>query len=149
MGREAKEHTMSALTKRPPSPLAQMIDWLDIGAPAGIRGLGLTPYVRVEDYIEDSTYVVRAELPGVDPDQDVEIDVTGDTLTIKGERREEKNDKRHHEMHYGSFYRSLTLPQGVKAEEVTATYTDGVLEIRVPTGTHADGAHRVPIRKGS
>ena len=140
---------MPALAKRSPSPLSQMIDWLDFGAPAGIRGLGLTPYVRVEDYIDDTMYVVRAELPGVDPDKDVEIDVTGDTLTIKGERHEESFDKRHHEMHYGSFYRSLTLPQGVRAEDVTASYKDGVLEIRVPTTAKVDGGHRVPISKES
>jgi len=126
-----------------------MLDWLESSAGIGMRGLGLSPYVRVEDFTEDGTYVLRAELPGVDPDEDVELKIEGDMLTIRGERREEKKDKNHKEFHYGAFSRSIPLPAGVKAEDITATYTDGVLEVRVPARTETVTQVAIPVqRKG-
>jgi HSP20 family molecular chaperone IbpA len=109
-----------------------MLDWLESNAGIGFRGLGLSPYVRVEDYREDGDYVLRAELPGIDPDKDVEVKIEGEMLTIRGERREEDKDKNHHEFHYGAFSRSVPLPGGVEPEDITAVYKDGVLEVRVP-----------------
>lgn len=132
---------------RASNPFAEMLDWLDAGAPFGLRTFGLTPYVRVEDFVENGTYVLRAEMPGIDPDKDVTVSVDGDTLTIKGERREEQKEKNHRELHYGSFTRSITLPKGVNAEEITATYTDGVLEVRVPQAAETSTAVQVPIRR--
>lgn len=139
---------MATLAKRSPSPVSDMLDWLESGNPFGLRGFGLAPYVRVEDFMDDGTFVVRAELPGMDPEKDIELDVSNDTLTIRGERREEHKDKHHHELHYGSFYRSVHLPVGVKAEDVKATYNDGVLEVRVPTPEKPAEPHRVPVVKG-
>lgn len=55
-----------------------------------------------------------------------------DMLTISGERHEETKGKSHRELHYGSFRRTVTLPTGTKAEDPTASYTDGALEVRVP-----------------
>ncbi len=79
--------------------------------------------------------VLKAELAGMDPD-DIEIEVEDNVLTIKGERKfEEKvDDERYYrvERRYGSFSRSIALPQGVKADDIQATYEDGVLEVRVP-----------------
>lgn len=128
------------------NPFAEMLDWFDAGTPFG-RSFGLTPYVRVEDFVENGTYVLRAEMPGIDPDQDVTVSVEDDTLTIRGERREEEKDKHHREFHYGSFTRSITLPKGVDAEEITATYTDGVLEVRVPKAGEESAAVKVPVRR--
>ena len=51
--------------------------------------------------MDDGTYVLRAEMPGIDPDKDVSLDIEGDVLTISGERREEKKEKNRHELHYG------------------------------------------------
>lgn len=129
------------------NPFAEMLDWLDSGAPFGLRSLGLTPYVRVEDFVEEGTYVLRAEMPGIDPDKDVTVSVEDDILTIRGERREEEKDKQHREFHYGSFTRSITLPKGVDANEITATYTDGVLEVRVPKAGEESSALTVPVRR--
>jgi HSP20 family molecular chaperone IbpA len=98
--------------------------------------------------------VLRAELPGIDPDRDVAIELVGDRLTISGERREERRDdtgdKTHREFHYGSFRRTVSVPRGVQPEDVTATYADGVLEIRVPADTGRDAqARMIPVqRKG-
>lgn len=138
-----------ATVARRGGPVAEMLDWLESNAGIGIRGLGLSPYVRVEDFTEDGTYVLRAELPGVDPDQDVELKIEGDMLVIRGERREEKKDKNHKEFHYGAFSRSVPLPSGVKAEDITATYIDGVLEVRVPAHTETTTPVTIPVqRKG-
>lgn len=129
------------------SPIAEMLDWLDSGTPMGFRSFGLTPYVRVEDFVDNGTYVVRAEMPGIDPDKDVTISVENDRLTIRGERKEEHKDKQHSEFHYGSFTRSITLPKGVNPAEITASYTDGVLEVRVPEAAEAPAAVTVPVRR--
>jgi HSP20 family protein len=92
--------------------------------------------IRVEEEVTDNELTIRAELPGIDPEQDVEISVAGGQLTIRAERQEktEHKDKGSYrsEFHYGSFSRSIPLPQGVKQEDITATYKDGVLEIKAP-----------------
>jgi HSP20 family protein len=79
--------------------------------------------------------VLKAELAGMDPG-DIQIEVEDNVLTIKGERKfEEKvDDERYYrvERRFGSFQRSLALPQGVKAADVSAQYEDGILEVRVP-----------------
>jgi HSP20 family molecular chaperone IbpA len=86
----------------------------------------------VEDFVEDGKYVVRAELPGVDPEKDLEVTVSGGILTIKAERREESNGKHHSEFHYGTFTRSLTLPAGADEDLIEALYGHGILEVAVP-----------------
>ena len=79
--------------------------------------------------------VLKAELPGMDPEA-IQIEVEDNVLTIKGERRfEEKVDEERYyrvERRFGSFQRSLALPQGVKTDEIQAGYEDGILEVRVP-----------------
>jgi len=79
--------------------------------------------------------VLKAELAGMDPD-DIQIEVEDNVLTIKGERRfEEKVDEGRYyrvERRFGSFQRSLALPQGVKADEIGASYDDGILTVSVP-----------------
>jgi HSP20 family molecular chaperone IbpA len=124
---------MTTVARHSPSPVADMLDWLESGPALGLRGFGLAPYVRIEDYMDGGTYVLRAEMPGIDPAKDVSLDIEGDVLTISGERHEEQKDKNRHEFHYGSFTRSIPLPRGVRTEEITATYVDGVLEVRVPS----------------
>lgn len=92
--------------------------------------------IKVDEFRENGTLVVRAELPGIDPDKDVELTVSGGVLHIAAERREQERteDKGYlrRELRYGSFTRSLPLPDGVTESDVTASYRDGILEIRVP-----------------
>jgi HSP20 family protein len=95
--------------------------------------------IRVEEFQENGALVVRADLPGIDPDQDVEVTVSDGMLRIDAERRvEEKREEReekgylHQEVNYGSLSRSLPLPVGVNRADISATYRNGVLEIRVP-----------------
>ena len=95
-------------------------------------GLQLQPDIRVEEYQEDERRIVRADLPGVDPDKDIDVTVDSGLLRIQGYRRAEEHDKYHTEIRYGSFERVLTLPTGTKAEDVTADYADGVLTVSMP-----------------
>jgi len=136
---------MSSIAHRSANTVGEVLDWLDHNAPFRMRGLGLVPYVRVEDFIQEGTYVLRAELPGVDPVQDIDLQVGADSLTISGQRRETKRDRNHHEFHYGSFSRTVPLPRGVKSEDVQASYTDGVLEVRVPIPAEMPPTQRIPI----
>lgn len=137
---------MSTVARRT-RPMSEMIEWLEANSPLNVRGLGLAPYVRVEDYVEADTYVLRAELPGIDPEQDVEVTVENDLLTIAGERREETREKNLRELHYGSFRRTVSLPRGARPDEVTATYSDGVLEVRVPLSGETRPGLRIPIQR--
>lgn len=83
----------------------------------------------------DEEVVVRAELPGVDP-KDVDINLTGSLLTIKGEKKDEKEEKGRSfhriERSYGSFTRSFQLPCEVEEEKAKAMYKNGVLDLRLP-----------------
>jgi HSP20 family molecular chaperone IbpA len=138
---------MSTVAKRASTPMADMLEWLESNSPFNVRGLGLTPYVRVEDYVEDDTFVLRAELPGIDPDKDIDLHVEHDMLTISGERREEIKEKNHRELHYGSFRRTIPLPPGTKVEDVEASYSDGVLEVRVPMGAAEPASTKIPVTR--
>lgn len=104
-------------------------DWTRTGSILPMTG------PAIESWIEDGNLIVRADLPGVDP-KDVEVTASGETLTLKG-KRETKMEKSgrdyfHREVSYGSFERSISLPKGVKAEEIKATYKNGVLELTIP-----------------
>jgi HSP20 family protein len=88
------------------------------------------------DLVEtEDQFVLRADLPGMG-EEDVNIELEDNVLTVSGERRTEHEDKREGfyrmERAYGSFSRSLTLPKGVDPEAVTAAFDRGVLEVRVP-----------------
>lgn len=104
--------------------------------------------LRVEEFRENGTLVIRADLPGIDPKEDVEVTVKDGTLRIAAERRQEetteKKDFYHHELRYGSFTRELPIPEGVSEDDVKAAYKDGVLEVRLPV---ADSAPAVAPRK--
>jgi HSP20 family protein len=87
---------------------------------------------NIEVFQRDSDFVVRAELPGLNKD-DVQVEINNDMLTISGERQQEREENRggvyHSERSYGTFYRSIPLPEGVIPESAQATFKDGVLEI--------------------
>ena len=89
----------------------------------------------VDFYKEKDDLVVKAELPGIEK-QDIEVNVTDHTLTIKGEKKkEEKAEEANYyrsERSFGSFRRTLELPSDVKAEKVKASFRNGILEVRLP-----------------
>jgi HSP20 family protein len=113
-------------------PGRRMTEWVDwpglIALREGDRML------RIEEFHDGDTLVIRSEMPGIDPDKDVEIDVRDPTLEIKAERRENKTREekgtRRSEFRYGSFFRAVPLPADATEGDVQASYKDGVLEVR-------------------
>lgn len=111
--------------------------------------------IRVEEFVDGDTLVVRAEAPGLDPEKDVDVSVVDGALQIRAERKEEKEEKGkdgyRSEFRYGSFFRSLPLPQDVKEEDIKASYKDGVLEVRAPLPKSAlaeSKRTKLPITRG-
>jgi len=99
----------------------------------------------LETFRRGDKLVVRADLPGLKR-EDVKVEVENDTLTISGERRDEHEEDRdgyyRSERTYGAFYRAITLPEGVSAEQVEAEFRDGVLEVRLPAPREAQQARK-------
>jgi HSP20 family protein len=138
---------MAGLARRSSSGrIPDIFDWFE--SPwMSLLPFGGAHTFRVEDYMDDGRYVVRAELPGLDPDKDVDVTVEGGILTIQAERHEEKKDAHRSEFRYGSLTRSVTLPAGADTAKVTASYDKGILEISVPIPEHAKPeARRITVK---
>jgi HSP20 family protein len=107
--------------------------------------------VRVEEFEQEGTLIVRAEVPGMDPDEDVEISVANGMLTIRAERREERKEESktgyRSEFRYGVFRRTLPLPAGATEQDVKATCSDGILEVRIPMAKERAEAKKVPVTR--
>lgn len=116
--------------RQPRSLLPEVGDWFGSILPTAFR----PNMVRIEEYTEDGQYVVRAELPGIDPDRDVEITVADGVLTIKAQRTEKQVENGRSEFHYGSFVRQVALPPGADEENIKASYDNGILTVRMPIG---------------
>ena len=125
---------MAVPARRERPMFTEFMDWLEGEFPAlpSMRPFAGGQPMRVEDYVSEGQYVVRAEVPGIDPEKDVEITVDDGVLTVKAERQEEKKEAGRSEFRYGSFTRSVTLPRGADQENVAASYRDGILEVRTP-----------------
>lgn len=99
---------------------------------------GWCPAVDIAEH--DNEFVVKMELPGVGK-EDVKITMQNDVLMIHGEKKQEKQSKgsNYHrvERSYGAFQRSFTLPATVKADKIDATFTDGILNIKLPKAEEA------------
>lgn len=138
---------MEDLTDR----LTQMLG--DDFFPAGRREAGAwVPPVNVEEAQDE--LVLTAELPGMKED-DIEIELENNVLTIRGEKQETRHEeqdenRRYHvwERRYGSFQRSFTLPRTVKAEDISASFQEGVLFVHMPKVPEAQG-RKIQIRAGS
>lgn len=121
---------MNAIQRRDPKGLLpDFLDWFEEPF------LTLRPYlgqaIRIEDYMEDGRYVIRAEIAGIDPDRDLEVTTSGGYLTIHAQRSASVEDKHRSEFRYGSFSRTVALPAGADPDDVTAGYAKGILTVRV------------------
>ncbi len=123
-----------------------LLDWLDSPWTALLPFAGGQTF-RVEDYVEDNRYVIRAELPGLDPDKDIEVTVDDGIVTIHAERREEDKKPHRSEFRYGSLTRSVRLPGKADAKDVTARYENGILEVIVPIPEARPEGRRVAIER--
>nr|WP_039889324.1 Hsp20/alpha crystallin family protein [Mycobacterium xenopi] len=105
--------------------------------------------MRLEEEMQDGHYLLRAELPGIDPEKDVDITVSNGELTIKAERSEKKEAKGRSEFCYGSFVRTVTLPAGANEDDIKATYDKGILtvDVAVPQGAAATEKH-IAVKAG-
>ena len=123
-----------------------LIDWLE--SPwAGPPQFTAARTFRVEEGARDNRYVIRAELPGLDPDSDIEVTVEGSTLTIHAERRQQDSGPCRSEFRYGPLTRLVRLPAKVDAKDVTARYDRGVLEVSIPVREVRPEGVRVAIEK--
>ncbi|MER5204215.1 Hsp20/alpha crystallin family protein [Streptomyces sp. NPDC002825] len=103
--------------------------------------------IPVEVSSGTDAYVLRAELPGMDP-EDFTITVDDNVITVSAEHSESEEDKEHSEFRYGSFRRTLQLPVTIPADDVDASYKDGILTIRVPMPeAKADTRRTIRVRR--
>jgi HSP20 family protein len=126
-------------------------DFLSSEGQLGKAFEGMSNLMRVEEFVEGDTCVIRAELPGIDPDKDVEISVSDGIMHLQAVRRERSEDERpdgyRSEFRYGSLERRFRLPQGTTEKDIKATYHDGILEVRVPAPKQVKPAARIPIAR--
>ena len=126
-----------ALVRWEPVSLNRLLNNTFFDSPtAGDGGNGVRRWIPAMDLVEtDDHFVLKADLPGLN-EGDVNIEVEDNVLTVSGERKSEHEDKREGyyrvERSFGSFRRTLTLPEGVDPEAVSATFDKGVLEVRIP-----------------
>jgi HSP20 family molecular chaperone IbpA len=120
---------MSTLIRRESRPFLDLFDWMD--SPMTMFRPLLGQSMRMEDFVKDGHYIVRAELPGLDPDKEVDVSVNDGILSIRAERKEEEIDKTHSEFRYGVFSRRIVLPAGADEDHVQASYDKGILEVIV------------------
>lgn len=136
---------MSTLVGRGTRPLtgfAGLLEW-----PFAALALAAGHTLPAEAWISDNQYVLRVELPGVDPERDIEVTVAGGALTISAERRPQLPDRHSSEFRYGTFTRHFTLPPGADEQRVRAMYGHGILEITadLTAGPGERPGRRVPI----
>ncbi|HEU5036610.1 MAG TPA: Hsp20/alpha crystallin family protein [Nocardioides sp.] len=119
------------------SLVGELMAWLNAGASS-------EPEVRVEEWIEGDKRILRADIPGVDPQKDIDLTVEGTTLHLSGQRREEEHDEYHTEIRYGRFERLIGLPPGTTAADVSAQYEHGVLTVTMPARVAAVST-KIPV----
>ena len=141
--REHREHPLS--------------DWSTFVVPERWRrmfdlDLEQSGWLKLEEYREEGTLVLRTEVPGVDPAKDLEVTVTDGLLHVHAQREEKLERKSQQdyrsEFRYGELTRTVRLPEGVSGDDVKATYEDGVLEIRIPVPAEKEPeAKKIPVTK--
>jgi HSP20 family protein len=148
-----KRHTKEVEPTETPDVFDRMFDeWMSMWP---WRGLGRFPrwnpeaLIKVDEFRDNGTLVVRAELPGIEPEKDVDLTVSDGMLRIQAERREDEETEEQgyvrRELRYGTFTRSLPLPVGVTDADIKASYRDGILEIRLPA-PEAE-ARKIPVTR--
>lgn len=103
---------------------------------------------QIEAFEHEGQFIVRADLPGMNKDN-VKVEITDNVLTLQGERKQEHEENRQgfhrSERSYGSFFRSIPLPEGVNSEEAKASFRDGVLEITMPAPQREERRRQIEI----
>ena len=127
---------MNALHQELDQAFGGSLDW--------VQAESERPWVPATEVASDKDgWRLRMALPGIDP-KDVAVDLNGDVLTVTGERRQEKTDRHLSEFGYGRFERRFTLPDSVVADQVSASFEHGMLELTLPV-TEAAKPRRIEI----
>lgn len=115
-----------------------------------LSSLAIAPAVDLVE--KEASYEITAELPGIE-EKDIEVKVSNGSLTIRGEKQETKEEKDKEyvlsERRYGSFQRTFKLPEGVKTDDITATFSKGVLSVTLPKTKEARQSERKIQIKGA
>jgi len=143
MVKPARRQVPAALRAIFPDPPA---GWPD-SPRAALQAFSSAQTFRVEELVRDDQYVIRAELPGLDPATDIEVTIDGKTLAIHADRRRRDDEPRQTEFRYGPVTRSVWLPARADVHGITARYRNGILEVSIPVPAPAPKpeAIRIPI----
>lgn len=140
---------MTTIVRRSPTGLLPDFDEMfDNVLPFAWRTPFAEHQMRVEEFTDGGDYVLRAELPGIDPAKDLDITVSDRVLTIKAERSERKHTEQRSEFRYGSFVRSMSLPARADESAITAAYQDGILTIVMKLGETPPAARKIEVSTG-
>ena len=132
--RRAEEHPFFALHREMNQMFDEFSRSFDLTPFGGGKSFGtFSPSIDVRE--DEKEVIVKAELPGLD-EKDVEVTLADDALTIRGEKKDEKEEKGkdywHRETSYGSFRRVISLPEGINTEKADARFKNGVLTVTLP-----------------
>lgn len=126
----------------------RVTDWLDTLALGDLSWrAGFPQTLRIEEYTKNGEFTIRAEIPGIDPEKEIEISVEDGVLTVEGQRQEKHQSGLRSEFYYGRFMRSVSLPSGADEDKIKATYRDGILEVKVPVKEKSDQNHKIQITR--
>jgi HSP20 family protein len=142
-----KAEPMSALTHKDSWGLSDLLELFEPPYPLLRPFAGQT--MRVEEGVEDGRYVVRAEMPGINPETQAEVTLSKGILTIRSERPEGTDGKHRSEFRYGSFTRHVALPAGADEADIEASYDNGIIEVSVALKAKDEagrGGRRIPVR---
>ncbi len=126
---------------RPGSLFPDLSDWW-----GGLAPMLGGHVMRVEESLDERHYVVRAEIPGIDPAKDVEVSVHGGLLTIKAERSESHEHDGRSEFSYGTFERTVSLPEGAQEDAIDASYAKGILSVTVPLSEPKQKTTKIEVK---
>jgi HSP20 family protein len=144
---------MATSLVRRPDLFGRLADWFDLPEFGRFgEGSEFADPIKIEQKAVNGKLEIRAEMPGIDPDNDVDISIDDGILTIKAERRQEQKTEREgasfSEFRYGPFMRSLRVPKGTTPKDVKASYKDGILTITVPAPKETKPeSFKVPISR--
>jgi len=138
---------MSALTRKDTWGLSDLLELFEPPYPLLRPFAGQT--MRVEEGVEDGRYVVRAEMPGINPEKQAEVTLSKGILTIHAERPEGADGKHRSEFRYGSFTRHMALPASADEADIEASYDNGIIEVSVALKAKdvaGRGGRGIPVR---
>ncbi len=138
--------------------LRRLMDWFDMPdlsrwfdrRPA-LRGSPFDDsWIKVEECVEGDQLTIKAEVPGIDPEKDADVSISGGRLRLKVERRSTDRSETEggfrSEFRYGSLYRSIPVPEGIDPDQVKAAYKDGILTVTMPLPPAAQtSGHKIAI----